>query len=327
MKRKKRSKQSLLIRFKFRNFIAALLVFLSFCILYFGSLSDIYSPKLFLFKAAYFPLVTVFLVLVAITYVLFLRSWFGALSVIVICLVLVPTILPNMKGHDVSPSGKPMFTLASFSAMTRSRNGKDIRDFILGHKPDVLCLQEATEEDEEHFKELYPYTLRYGGNKLVLSHFQINAISDSGSIQHLELEVSDSINRSDVSRSQKITLLNMHMPRQYREGKYADEARTDLLEKTRNQKKIIMCGDFNMTPKNTAYEHITRQLGFKDAQMNQTWSYGATFPNGNRNLAKLGAWLRIDYIFYKGLLSADTKVINASSLSDHKAVMTTFYAN
>jgi len=305
------------MRFSFKVVIAVLLVFLSFCIFYYGGLSD---------KAAYFPLVVIFLVFVFTVYILFFRNRLGGCCVVIICLVLVPTILPNIKKQDNIHSGsKSVFTLASFSAMTRSRNGEDIKNFILEYSPDVLCLQEVTEQDEQYFKGLYPHALGYGGNKLVLSHFPINPLSDNGSIQHLELKVLDTSN--DTSLSHKITLLNMHMPRQYREGKYVDEARADLLEKTRNQKKMIMCGDFNMTPKNTAYEHITQQLGFKDAQLNQSWKYGATFPNGNRNLAKLGAWLRIDYIFYKGLLSSDTQVINASNLSDHKAVMTTFYAD
>jgi len=305
---------------------AVLFVVTSLVLLFFGKQTDFNTPNLFLFKAAYFPLVACFLMLTLMAYIAFFRNKFGTICSVIIFSLLVPTILPNMQKNDsISSDNEQLFTLATFSAMTRSRNAQDIKAFILEHQPDVLCLQEVTKVDEKHFTGLYPNTLRYGGNKLVLSNFDITPVNSKGPIQQLELDL-ESVLGVNSQFTSKVTLLNMHMPRQYRGGKLVDKASLDLIEKTQNNQAIIMCGDFNMTPKNSAYENITSQLGFKDAQMNQTWSYGATFPNGNRNLAKLGAWLRIDYIFYKGLVSADTRVINASDLSDHKAVMTTFYS-
>jgi len=322
----KNTKYDFVSQSQVKNVCALLFVAISFVLLFLGKQTDLNMPKLFLFKAAYFPLVVCFLIFTLIAHICFLRNKFGVVCLAITFLVLVPTVLPNLQKNDVIPDDKAYsFTLASFSAMTRSRNAHDIKKFIIEHQPDVLCLQEVTHEDEIKIAGLYPYSHRYDGNKLVLSRFNIAPANNKGPIQLLELDFEGVLGRNSQF-IRKVALLNMHMPRQYRDGELIDKVSLDLIEKTENKQAIIMCGDFNMTPKNSAYENITKQLGFKDAQMNQTWSYGATFPNGNRNLAKLGAWLRIDYIFYKGLLSADTRVINVSDLSDHKAVMTTFYS-
>ena len=114
------------------------------------------------------------------------------------------------------------------------------------------------------------------------------------------------------------------MPRQYLKNQYFQRSLEAIQLETDTTQPIIFCGDFNMTPHNSLYTYLTRQLGFDDAQKTRAWSYGFTFPNGNRRLATFGPWIRIDFLFSKGFQIGKTQVINVSDLSDHKAVMSSY---
>lgn len=299
--------------------LVCLPVLITVFFIYFGSRVDFFSPNTFLFKALYLPLAIV-LLLSIFACAVWLNSKAFWLSWLLCVLLLLPSLLPNISPANYAVDvDQDRFTLATFSAMTRSRNGADIKRFIEQSQPDILCLQEVLEQDLNDFTSLYPYMERHGGNLAILSRFPIIKGSRHGVIQQVKIAISDA---TSSEKGQYLLLLNMHMPRQYIGGKYPKAALMDMVEKTTSTEPTVMCGDFNMTPKNTLYTYITSQQGFKDAQHNQSWQYGFTFPNANRKLAILGPWIRIDYIFYRGLMSSDTAVVNVSNLSDHRAVMT-----
>jgi len=156
------------------------------------------------------------------------------------------------------------------------------------------------------------------GSKNIDSRSELSR-SIKNMLQSVELSILD-----DQLEERAVTVLNVHMPRQYRQDGLSAKAIEALQWQVNSTGPVIICGDFNMTPDHTIYHFLTKQLGFNDAQLSQTWEYGFTFPNGNRRLAYFGTWLRIDYLFSRGFLSGSTQVINVSDLSDHKAVLSKF---
>lgn len=86
----------------------------------------------------------------------------------------------------------------------------------------------------------------------------------------------------------------------------------------------MLCGDLNTTPNNSLYDIISDQHGFQDSLKK---GYGFTFPNAQRRSALFGPLIKIDYIFTRGLRTKDSRTINTSNLSDHRAVMTQVYGD
>ena len=324
------------------NYIMAVAFIAGISMLYFSAQNDIYSPLLFLYKAAFFPLSLVFLVTVWLLAFLVTktfkintyRKWPMCVALLV-TLLFVPHLLPNWQQsvQFSEAANQQGFSVATFSAMTRSRNAKDIINFVQKYQPQVLCLQEINADDMPRILNLYPYQSRHGKSGLViLSQFPLSHFSEEYSLN--EQDDKPAINSSIKNAVQSIELvlpnqskarvLNVHMPRQYRQGGNLTKTIESIRWHTDTEMPIVLCGDFNLTPQHTIYSHLTNQLGLSDAQLSQTWEYGFTFPNGNRNLARFGTWLRIDYLFSRGFFHGNTKVINVSNLSDHRAVLSKF---
>ena len=284
-----------------------------------GLRSDISSPGIFLFKAAYLPIVLVCIVTFFSSFIV-VRTYYYLAVCVVLSLLLLITLLPNTTQSDAfsKRADDEGFSVATFSAMTRSNNANDILDFVRTYNPDVLCLQEVKEIDIEGLKKSYPYQSKIVDGLIVFSQFPLKEGDRGIGIQSIELQVQQFLEERTV------TLLNVHMPRQYRDQQKLLLAINDLHNMTKQTDHSILCGDFNLSPRNTMYSHIVQQLGFDDAQNNQMFEYGFTFPNANRRLATLGVWLRIDYLFSKGFYSGTTRVVDVSKLSDHRAVMSTF---
>ncbi len=312
-----------------------------FFMLYLSVQNDFHSSALFLFKAIFLPLSLMFLVKMWLMALLVTktitrkgqarpyRKWPLGVALLV-SLVFLPQLLPNWQRNInfSEQANEQGFKVATFSAMTRSRNAQDIKTFIQAHQPQVLCLQEVTDEDLQILSDMYPFQAKHGGAGLViLSQFPhkkpVDIDEESPEIKLVKNPIQSV--EVEFSEQQRIRILNIHMPRQYRKGDgYFSKSLEAIRLHADTTLPIIFCGDFNTTPRNTLYTHLTQQLGFVDAQHNQAWQYGFTFPNDNRRLALFGTWLRIDYLFSRGFLGGATQVINVSNLSDHKAVLSTF---
>jgi endonuclease/exonuclease/phosphatase (EEP) superfamily protein YafD len=278
--------------------------------------SDLYSPLLFIVKAAYFQLAIILsftgLIILGLNKSTFIKILISSL----IFLLLIPLLSQYQNNHNIANT-KTAITVASFSALTRTRNGNDIFNFSKQYNPDILCLQEVLEEDIHSLKKIYPYYVHNGNSTLsIFSHLPLTQKSANGTVQVSEVF---------TEKNNSILLFNVHLPRQYQHKSYYENGWGTFLpainEAVDNQ-KIILCGDFNMTPYNTMHGIITKTLHFVDAHQSGGDNMGFTFPSGARNMSLFGAQLRIDYIFAKGFTILSTTTITVSASSDHNAVLT-----
>ncbi len=277
--------------------------------------SDIQMPTLFLFKALLQPITFVGLVISILCATMF-RSKTMMAAVIVSLTINVPFLLPN-----ISKSSEPQKTkdsvhsisVATFSTLTRTDNISDIADFITSENPDVFCLQEVSAQHRQrllnNLNGHYAHSIENNNNQLTLSHYPIKVVKDEGQFIALQL-IED--------RLGAIEIVNAHMPRPYR-STGIDSVWSSLFEHLDIAKRTILCGDLNITPNNTLYDVLRFKHGLQDSILS---GYGFTYPNAQRRSALFGPLIRIDYILTRGFTALETRTINASPLSDHRAVIT-----
>ena len=275
--------------------------------------SDLHSPLLFIFKAALQAITVVTLLCFSIY-----SAWTKQkLLIATLCYALIVNLIfiaPNFRFKEITPhehSGNSI-TVATFSTLTRTNNVADIVDFATSETPDLLCLQEVAQEDRElvveQLNELYPHKVQNTNNQLTLSRFPLNAIKDSGYYQASLLS---------HPLFGQLQVVNTHMHRPYLSNGVA-ESWQEFLRFIDGDSTIIICGDLNITPNNSLYDLLIYRYGLNDSLVN---GYGFTYPNAQRKSAVLGPLIRIDYILSRPLIPLHTRTINASNLSDHRAVI------
>ncbi len=273
-------------------------------------LQDYYSSILFLIKAATLQ-VSISLMISNFCLAALLNKKY-IISAILINGLLVSTLFNHYSSNSNNVSQNSAFTITSFSSLTRTRNGQDLNDFLQTSHPDILCLQEVTNEDTYSLNKHYKYVLQPSNDNLVIaSHWPIKNIDTRHGIQYTTIAINNI----------ETPVINVHMSRQYRTIGI-DNIWLDLLNKVSQKERIIMCGDFNMTPYNSMYTKIVQQLKFIDSH-DQGKGFGFTFPHKQRKISLLGSQVRIDYIFTKGFQVISSKSFGLSDLSDHKAVEAT----
>lgn len=281
------------------------------CSLHFTS--DLHSPLLFLIKAG-LPHITVVTTLLFCLFAAVRRHWLTYSAIGLVCILNIPLLLPAMTANQELNNSNG-FSIATFSAMTRTRNTADVISFLDTYKPDVMCIQELVKADRneivESSKVNYPFSKQNNSNQLTLSKYPLTTISDRGHYQTTGLRHPSFGN---------LKLVNVHLPRPYQDNNSHDVWK-DLIDEIKEDTPTILCGDFNITPNNSLYDVLTYQMNFEDSL---TTGYGFTFPNAQRRSALFGVWLRIDYIFSRYLRILETKTLNISDLSDHRAVLSYF---
>jgi len=247
-----------------------------------------------------------------------------SLAVAFACLIQVPFLMPNIEPETGwnSPQGLPKgatpFSVATFSTLTRTQNITDILTFIKSENPDLLCLQEVSKTDQASLLAKlngnYPYTATSNNNQVTLSRYKLERGDYSGHSQ---------TNLLLHPEWGQINIINVHMPRPYlRDTLFASWKQ--LFKQLEAYPKTILCGDLNITPNNTLYDVLRYDYHLNDAL---TAGYGFTFPNAQRRSSLFGPLIRIDYILSRGLSAKNTRTINASELSDHRAVLTELTLN
>lgn len=285
-------------------------------------LGDITSPILFLIKAC-LSLFSVVLLLTCLILTLILRKKAITLSTIAAFAIQTPFLLPSFDPATyvmASAEKAEKMVVATFSTMTRTDNVDDIVKFIEQEKPDILCLQELAPEHQKRLsnriQKIY-HDSWYGlANQVILSKFPIEKLKDTGHMQ---------IGRVIHPAFGSVTLINTHMPRPYLGKNKPWNILYRQLNETPEQQerppeKLILFGDLNTTPNNSIYQILLYRYRLSDSL---TSGYGLTYPNAQRRSSLFGPLLRIDYILTRGFRAQQTRTINASKLSDHRAVMTT----
>jgi endonuclease/exonuclease/phosphatase family metal-dependent hydrolase len=93
----------------------------------------------------------------------------------------------------------------------------------------------------------------------------------------------------------------------------ASQAETLAAHMSRNDKKIILCGDFNDSPNSYAYHTLSK--GMNDAFHESEWGFGTTYNGPFPSL-------RIDYILVRPEIHVSNHEILHEQSSDHYAVVT-----
>lgn len=278
--------------------------------------SDLHSPLLFIFKAI-LPIATwAMLTLLVIYSITIKRKWLFIATAYAI-LINAVFLLPQLK--TISPLSeiqkKERIRVATFSTLTRTENVKDIVNFATSETPDFLCLQEVALKDREYLIQQitpdYPYHLQNNSNQITFSRHPLVQSHDAGYFL-----------AGDVRHSKlgTLTIINAHMPRPY--FSLGIELNWQkLLDFIDNKSSMVICGDLNLTPNNALYDLLIYRYNLTDSLLS---GYGLTFPNAQRKSALLGPLIRIDYILSRHLEPIKTRTINASELSDHRAVVSDF---
>ena len=277
--------------------------------------SDLHSPLLFLLKAA-LPIVTIALLVLITMFALFKRQKSVFITVFFAAIINVPFLLPKHTSSSqpaitASPKDTSMIA-ATFSTLTRTQNISDIVALTNTHQPALLCLQEVAQNDRKKLRQQlnkdYPFWQENGNNQVIVSLYPLRIDNDIGHFQSAILE---------HPSWGEVTVINTHMPRPYL-NKQRHPSWGKLFKEIESAKKMILCGDLNITPNNSLYDVLRYQHGLNDSL---TSGYGLTFPNAQRRSALLGPLIRIDYILTRGIVATNTKTVNASNLSDHRAVI------
>lgn len=287
---------------------------------------DFYRPALFLMKAASWQISLSCLLLSAC-----LCLWFRTRSALLaLFTTLILVFIANIDQWGFSPTSKQpitennqnlgtMFKVTTFSAMTRTRNGEDILSYSEQQQPDLFCLQEVIPEDVEALHKIYPHSIRKAEQTLMIfSRFPVQLIRSNNHWQLAQVQISD---------SQNLQVINVHLPRQYQDTgvfKQTWEALIQYLGSLDQTTPILLCGDFNLTPHNSYYEILTQFYHLNDAHIKKGHGWGFTFPSGQRKIAIFGNQIRIDYLLFKNLSILNSDTQNISQLSDHRAVTATF---
>lgn len=295
---------------------SVLIIGLSMILIVIHFASDLNSPTLFIIKAG-IQIISLGALLSFLVFAIWKRKKLVVASVVFAWLINIPFLLPNTqltRQANIASNGASL-SAATFSTLTRTKNVDDIVSFAKLERPDVLCLQEVSAPDRalllETLKELYPNSVQNNNNQITLSRYPLKEVDNHGDYQATLLV---------HPIWGQLSIINVHMPRPYR-SKGVSNTWRKLLTLVDSDSPLLLCGDLNTTPNNSLYELLRYDYGLEDAHKS---GYGFTFPNAQRKSALFGPLIRIDYLLTKGLSAKNTRTINASNLSDHKAVISNF---
>ncbi|MGX3011785.1 exodeoxyribonuclease III [Helicobacter sp. 23-1044] len=219
--------------------------------------------------------------------------------------------------------------------------GKRLQDLVAAQKPDLLCLQEVKTAD-------FPHELNALGFKNILHNTQkqnsgVMTLCNRAVVADKKCEFADDAQaRAIESHFGDFVLFNIYFPLGDKDMDYKLKFYSDFIDYLANfsDKKVIICGDFNIAHKdmdlNTQWSGVGTladeralmdkliNLGFVDTlrAMNASERKITWISHQNRN-AKNYAGLRLDYIFISENLRPALKnafIVDSSFGSDHNPI-------
>jgi len=204
---------------------------------------------------------------------------------------------------------------------------------LLALKPDIICLQEITfsktAKKLENFFSSSGYSvssntdlmINKGGlfiaTKLPISESVFERFKNQGPF--LSLQFTDRILGKGFQKvtmktnGGQILLLNVHLASVYE--KNADKEKETLKDqfaqlvnaiKSKNG-EIIVCGDFNFSPKNQLYSEFLKMTKLQDSSKNSNLITVSKYNTNRQGLYKNGENLKLDYIFLSNKLSSGSR--------------------
>ncbi len=267
----------------------------------------------------FIPFVCAYLLL---SLLLLLRTprWIGAIGVLVSGFALAP--YPHLW-RLTPPPAEDDLTLLTYSVRGLNHDYAAVVRVLGQACPDVAVMQEVTRPDalRAELAKLHCHTTPY--------HYYTHAEEAAlGVVSRYPVSVESSrqagIFTVDTgARMGLLSLWNVHAPKSFTDPRPQREWAKKLIEvaQEKGQGKVLLVGDFNMTPDNLTYHLITEQ--FHDAFALCGGGPGFTFPSEGRRMTKLiGPVLRIDYLFLPDEVACSSaRVLDESGHSDHRPVL------
>lgn len=305
-------------------------LFLLLILLAAWSLVGIFDDSVIAFKFLNFfgqlvPYVSI--ALAALLFYLLKASRFKWVAII-ICMpsFIIPFVVPSINlytGLDapLTPSAaKQKFTFITFSKMSHNLNYAEVANVIDCTKYDVIQVQEIW--DLPAFLAAFPKVKEYCKYAIHPEKPSLATFSKFPLVaKTVEGKAFVEVNVNEVP----IAVVNVHALKaitRTADSQIAQAKRMVKLEQALDLPTIV-AGDFNATPFNESIMLMRKH--FKQAQLDSgMFTRRSTWPGEARRLGTFGPLLQIDYIFYKGLNSAETVIHESSYGSDHYPMETTF---
>lgn len=238
-------------------------------------------------------------------------------------LLALPLILPfyQMFGYSkTDPAAGQVYKVMTYSKMGRNNNINSVARVVLNEKPDILFMQEISDQEAENLIRLvddiydgaplfYLADEKYG---LILSRYKVTSL----------LKNEDFSQAAEIELPEKsVRVWNVHL--------HKSIGNTDLQYQMTDQladqiaaadKPVIVAGDFNATVVNYPYKKIKQHLD--NAFENAGSGFGFTFPSPARRMGIFTPFMRIDHIFYSRQFDIHKSyVVEQSGDSDHYPVV------
>jgi endonuclease/exonuclease/phosphatase (EEP) superfamily protein YafD len=287
--------------------------------------------------------------LILLPFALLLKMPRISLGMIALLMVAVVWYTPRFLPRSIAQAQGDSLRVVTFNMWGGNEELEDVESWLRETDADVVLLQEIVPVYAENtipaLSDIYPYQFfqtideRFVGNGILSRYPLLESenlwIAGDGLQQRVVIEVGD----------QRIILYNVHfympqtdtphfyLPIDYPYLNiallYDDTSRNrqinGMLDVVRDEEGIVIVGgDFNMSDSSIFYDHVASEMtdGFRQAGT----GLGLSWPNARRETA-LPSWtppvMRIDYVWYRGDVSATNAYMGAQLGSDHLPVAVT----
>ena len=296
------------------------------------AVAGVFNDQVTLFKYMnYFGYyIPVLAILMAAAAMFFISGWL--LRSLVICLtfpaVLIPVILASLPFSGSSwELGESIdgteISIISYSKMSRNRDYKRLSELLDCSKVDIILMQEASDfedllEAEPEIADYCNYAFTGGDYKSLVLLTRLPILSSVAHRTHNTFSI-------DVS-GRPVTLITTRVDKSLKPqgGELQRKQISEIIEDLPDPDNVpvILAGDFNSTPHNATIYRMKEAMAYAapEGLMFSTF----TFPAEGRWYASLGALIRIDHIFYRGLSLHSSRVLDDSYGSDHYPVRAVF---
>ena len=274
----------------------------------------------------------------AVRWISYLTPWLSGLLLILsvvsvvlrkralgVCMLVPGMLLAYPYAHQFIPSqidvsaNQTLYKVMTYSKMGRNHDIGAVARVVLKEKPDILFMQEITEEDAGELIRLMSGTYadplsfiaddHYG---LILSRYTVIS----------RLQKGDGSLAADIFLPEgRIRVWNVHLQKSLSSTDIQYKLVEQLAERVgKEDGPVLVAGDFNATVLNGPYVVIRNQLD--NAFEKVGFGFGFTFPSPARRSGILTPFMRIDHIFYNSRFTAhQAYVVHDAGGSDHYPVV------
>lgn len=239
----------------------------------------------------------------------------------------LPLFLPRQAPRDVAGL---RLKVMSYNVWSFTTDMPAVAEVIAGVNPDVLLLQEISQEKFHHIKQLLAKKYNKGEENFAYNAETTLGIFSVFPVTPMPLGFQRHVQKTLLRTSAgPVTVYNVHFLRTVWRRSHGwkqmhDEISTLIWHEIATiSGPVIMGGDFNMTDQTQTYRMISKVL--RNAHWEAGTGFGFTFPSTSRRIKKmltLPPIVRIDHLFYNDYLQAlSARTLERSGGSDHLPIV------